>query len=76
MSAESRKLDVGAVVFTDYSGKLSQHTITERKEGTCQSGIMFRVAPCVKGGGGINEWFDADWFESIRLLGNVRIKRD
>lgn len=75
MSKASRKLQVGAAVVTDFSGKLSQHKITERKEGTSQSGIMFRVIPCVKGSGGKMQWLDADWFEPIHLMHELAIRR-
>lgn len=61
MSAESRKLQPGAMVQTDFSGKWTTHKITERRDGLgSQSGVQFRVAPVIpKSTGG---WCDADWF--------------
>ena len=63
MSAASRQLQVGAAVYTDFSGKITYHTIIERtsQRFQSQSGIGFRVTPLIhKSGGG---WIDADWFE-------------
>lgn len=62
MSTASRKLDVGAKVFTDFSRNITHHTIIDRSttERT-GSGISFRVTPNVPGSTG--GWIDADWFE-------------
>lgn len=67
MSRASRALQVGAKVFTDYSGRHTEHQIIDRcddrSEGHSQSGIMFRVAPIVPKSSGA--WMDADWFEPV-----------
>jgi hypothetical protein len=60
MSRESRLLQPGAMVNTDFSGKWTAHKIIERGEFRSQSGVGFRVAPIVPGStGGL---MDADWF--------------
>lgn len=57
-------LQEGDKVCTDYSGRMTVHTIIERcddrSHGHSQSGIMFRVAPLVRGSSG--GWIDAAWF--------------
>lgn len=60
MSAASRLLEPGAMVTTDYSGRITTHKILLRYRGVCQSGILFEVHPPVpkSGAGGIC----ADWF--------------
>lgn len=67
MSTASRKLEVGARVVTNYTNKLTAHTIIDRcddrSQGYSQSGVMFRVAPIVPGTSG--QWMDADWFERM-----------
>lgn len=62
MSVASRKLQPGARVVTDFSGRLTVHTITERLENqNSTSRIMFAVQPVVpKSTGGA---ICADWFE-------------
>lgn len=61
MSAASRKLGVGAKVFTDFSGRITIHTITEVQRMKSTSGIGFIVNPTVpKSTGGL---ICADWFE-------------
>lgn len=62
MSAASRKLQVGANVITDFSGKITAHRITEVLTPSFgSSGISFMVTPMVpRSSGG---WIDADWFE-------------
>lgn len=62
MSKDSRELQVGARVVTDYSKRFTAHTITERlAPATSQSGVLFKVTPIVPGSTG--GWIDADWFE-------------
>ena len=62
MSLASRALQGGARVMTDFSGRITEHEIVERIDGTYStSGIGFYVRPNVPGGTG--EWLDADWFE-------------
>jgi len=63
MSIASRKLQVGATVVTDFSGRITQHTITDRNgRASSQSRVLYKVEPVVpKSSGG---WIDADWFES------------
>lgn len=64
MSRASRELQVGARVTTDFSGRITEHEIIERIDGTCgTSGIGFYVRPIVPGGTG--GWLDADWFEPV-----------
>lgn len=67
MSKASRQLQVGARVFTDYTRGITEHTIIDRcddgSEGHSQSGVMFRVAPIVRGSSG--GWMCADWFEPL-----------
>ena len=64
MSAASRKLQVGAKVFTDFSGRITHHTITHREEGRgSQSGILVWVQPPVPksdGTGMCIDWFEED----------------
>ena len=68
MSAASRIRGIGDRVVTDFSGRLTPHTITERRDhAASQSSIMFRVTPPVpKSSGG---WLDADWFEVAPFRG-------
>ena len=62
MSFASRKCRVGDKVTTDYTGKITEHQITERLESRgSQSGVMFKVRPMVPKSAG--DWIDADWFE-------------
>lgn len=61
MSAPSRKLQVGSLVKTDFSGKWTKHEITERQDGPgSQSGVQFKVKPVVPNSTG--GWLDAGWF--------------
>lgn len=62
MSCASRGLQVGAKVYTDFSGRFTNHVITAVvKPWRSQSGVGFEVNPLVprSTGGPI----DADWFE-------------
>lgn len=63
MSDASRRLEPGALVTTDFSGRLTRHTILLKYKGVSQSGILFEVHPPVpkSGNGGIC----ADWFEPV-----------
>lgn len=62
MGKLSRQAQVGDKVSTDFSGKITEHRITERWEAHgCQSGILFLVEPVVPKSSGC--WIDADWFE-------------
>jgi hypothetical protein len=62
MSFSSRRLDVGAAVYTDFSGKITHHKITAVVVPTWStSGIGFHVTPLVPKSSG--DWIDADWFE-------------
>jgi hypothetical protein len=64
MSKASRQSQVGDQVSTDFSGKITEHRITERFEAsprTSQSGVMFKVSPAVPRSSG--DPIDADWFE-------------
>lgn len=63
-SHPARLCKIGDKVKTDFSGKITYHTIvnrcTDRTHGLSQSGILFKLSPLVpKSGGG---WIDADWF--------------
>jgi len=64
MSKAGRQLQIGDMCETSFSGKVTQHKIVRRMDGSkSQSGVMFVVEPTVpKSGGG---WFDADWFEPL-----------
>lgn len=63
MSVASRALQVGDKVTTNFSGRRTVHTITERRENqVSQSRILFRVTPYVPGSSG-RDGIDADWFE-------------
>lgn len=69
MSAASRKLDVGARVTTDFSKRITTHTIiTRMAPATSQSGVLYKVSPPVPGAGD-DAWIDADWFEPAREQG-------
>ena len=64
MSRASRKLQVGAKVYTDFSVRITKHTITERLDpSTSQSRVSFKVTPIVPGSTG--DWIDSDWFEPV-----------
>jgi hypothetical protein len=55
---------VGMKVKTDFSGKITHHTIVEiDRTRQSQSGVMFTVQPPVPKSGG-KAWIDADWFET------------
>lgn len=58
----ARFAKVGMRVRTDFSGKVTTHTIAEiSKAGISQSGVQFLVEPIVPKSGG--DWLDADWFK-------------
>jgi hypothetical protein len=61
MSAASRLLEPGAMVTTDFSGRITTHKILLRYAGRCQSGILFEVHPPVPKSN--NQGICADWFE-------------
>jgi hypothetical protein len=63
MSVASRLLQPGAMVTTDFSGRITTHKILLRYKGVCQSGILFEVHPPVPKSN--NEGIDADWFEPV-----------
>lgn len=53
---------IGMKVTTDYSGKVTTHTITDIvKASHSQSGVMFKTTPIVPKSQG--DWIDADWFK-------------
>lgn len=55
---------LGKVVTTEFSGKITKHTITDRSTlHRSQSGVTFQVTPPVPKSGGQYAWIDADWFE-------------
>jgi hypothetical protein len=62
MSIQSRALQVGDTVITDFSRTLTTHRIVAVcHKCVSQSGTMYKVMPVVpKSSGG---WIDADWFE-------------
>lgn len=60
MSEASRLLEPGAMVTTDFSGRITTHKILLRYTGRCQSGIMFEVHPPVPKSN--NRGICADWF--------------
>lgn len=72
MSIASRRMDVGDLAVTDFNsrtdrpGHLVRVQITAvdrgRAHGHSQSGVMFQVAPLLKGGTA-DSWYCADWFE-------------
>lgn len=51
----------GAKVLTDYSGRVTPHTITETDTWrNCESGLAFKVTPPVPRSAG--SWMDSGWF--------------
>ncbi len=54
---------VGDLAITDFvSWKPVTVRITDRKEErNCETGIMFRVSPALRGGT-LATWYDANWF--------------
>ncbi|HYD58904.1 MAG TPA: hypothetical protein VEC35_01020 [Noviherbaspirillum sp.] len=57
----ARNSQVGDKVCTDFSGRLTVHTIVDRRDGwQSQSRIGFKLSPIVPGSQG--SWIDADWF--------------
>lgn len=67
MNKTGRQLQPGDMCQTDFSGKVTQHKIVRRHDGSgSQSGVMFIVDPPVHKY--IREdvnWIDADWFEPL-----------
>lgn len=63
-------IDVGDEVYTDFTGKVTQHRVTARKTGQLsQTGCMLQVMPIVAKSTdfgnpyvGSNPWIDAAWF--------------
>lgn len=57
-------LKVGDKVKTDFSGRVTEHTITETDRWKrSQSGLLFKVYPRVPKSSG--SWMDAGWFEPV-----------
>lgn len=58
--------EVGMKVQTDFSGKVTKHTIIEISEGYVggQSGTCFKLQPPVPKSGG-DVWIDSDWFQLV-----------
>lgn len=61
MSVASRLLEPGAMVTTDFSGRLTSHKILLKYRGVSQSGVLFEVHPPVPKSN--NQGICADWFE-------------
>lgn len=66
MTHLGRNLQVGDEALTDYNGNgLALVRITERFDGQrCQGGILFRVAPLLKGGTS-SSLYSCDWFHAV-----------
>jgi hypothetical protein len=66
----ARACQPGDRVTTDYSGRVTTHTILarcdDRSRGHSQSGILFQLSPPVPKSGGAGAWIDADWFAPAR----------
>lgn len=64
MSKAGRQLKAGDEAMTDFNGRgLTLVRIVERVEfRQSQSGILYRVAPSLKGGDA-STLYDADWFD-------------
>lgn len=71
-------LQVGDEVYTDFTGRVTQHRITAREtKFTSQTGIMLRVKPVVQKSTdagneyvGSNPWIDAAWFRPVNTMRN------
>lgn len=59
----ARYAPVGTEVWTDFSGKRTNHVVVEKTRAQCQSGVACKVEPPVPKSNG--DWIDADWFELI-----------
>lgn len=60
-AAMCKELRPGARVLTDYSGRVTPHTITETDTWrNCESGLVFKVSPPVPRSAG--SWMDSGWF--------------
>lgn len=57
----SRSIDIGEIVKTSYSGKVTEHVVTAKKDNMpSESRLCFIVKPSVpKSGDG---WMDSKWF--------------
>lgn len=71
MSARSRLMQPGDWATTDYNGigtktivQIVERDDTQRRNGTSQSGVMFRVQPTLRNGREF-AWYDSDWFEPL-----------
>lgn len=64
MISDSEAFEVGVLVETDFSGKVTRHRIKARyKVRNCESGVMYTVEPRVpKSGGGK---VDHGWFKRV-----------
>lgn len=61
---ENNPLHIGAKVTTDFSGKVTTHTITEIVRGVqSQSGICLRVSPAIPKSSGESALIDLAWFD-------------
>lgn len=65
----SRDMQPGEIASTDFNGRGHVRVvITERRETRgCQTGIMFRVKPSLRGGSELT-WYDSAWFEPVEDL--------
>lgn len=60
---DSEALVVGDNVETDFSGKVTRHTVTARfKVRNSETGVCYRVSPRVPKSGGL---IDHNWFKRI-----------
>lgn len=58
--------EIGDVVETDFSGKVTRHIIAERfKSRNCQSGVTYKVTPAVPKSGGKDAMMDHYWFKKV-----------
>lgn len=59
---EKTERKIGDSVLCEWDeGKLTRHTITDKKTGVSQSGIMYRVTPPLRLADK-SDWIDSDWF--------------
>lgn len=63
---EARSLQVGERVGTTFSGRVTLHTVSARREGAVsQTTVLLQVSPPVPKSSGAEAWIDAAWFQRV-----------
>lgn len=52
------EFEIGQSVWTDFNGKWQKVTLTDKKYGQCQGGVMYRTNPPI----GSGDYISIGWF--------------